>query len=963
MNHRCALRAPSLAAALGLLVACAGPGTEGPSAPGSAGPAKAALLTTAALARPAAPPVIKPTQRLCMLPADVDGPTPNFTLDPLPAPNPSDAEPLPVLRLPTDARPTYTALSLELDPRKPGFFGSEVIALQLDRPRSVLWLNGQGLHVTSARLDLAGARHAAVYQQVNDEGLARVTLPCLVSGKAALHLAWDAPWDTHLTGLHVVLAGGEPYVFTQFEAIDARRAFPSFDEPAFKAPWDLELVVPAGDTAISNAPMVSEQPVEGGRKRVRFATTRPLPSYLLAFAVGPFDVVPAPLLQPGALRKEPLLVRGVAPKGRGQDLAHALSANALLLPWLEQWFGAGFPYQKLDHIAVPDFIYGAMENAGAITYRDSALLYREGVSSPEAKAGIAGTMAHEMAHQWFGDQVTPRFWTDAWLNESFATWLSAKAEQALWPADRAEVAQQLSVQAAMQEDALPSARAIRKPVLSLSEVWNQFDALTYEKGAAVLEMFERWVGPDKFQAGIRGYLAAHQDDSGDTGDLLRALSEAAARDVGTPLRTFLDQPGLPLVRAEVVCKGKGPRVLLTQERLLPVGVTPTAGQKAQLWQVPVCVRAAAGREVFETCTLLAQKQGGFVLPGARCPDWVMPNAGGAGYYQWAFKGAGLKPLLAALPRLPLRERLSVSASLQAAWSAGLLPAGEVLAAAELLARDEDGAVSLSPSGILASVREEVAPVAQRPAAEAWVRDLYRPAAKRLGWTGAAGEEPRVRRQRTQVLALLANVGRDPEIRAQAAERGRAWLGVGPGFNEAAVAPELAGLALGVAVEDGDDAQLEAVAARLGTVEESGVRGRLLGALGAVRDAGRVQKALALSLDPRLRSNERARLVHALLAHPESREAAWEFLRARWAELVPLVPERSAVGMASGAVAAFCDPVRGQQILDELAPRTSKLPAAALELQQALDGARLCAALTAAHRKSVGEFLAKRARTR
>jgi alanyl aminopeptidase len=896
--------------------------------------------------------------------ADADGPTPNFTIDPLPAQSPEGDEPLPVLRLPSDARPTHTALSLELDPHKPGFFGNEVIALQLDKPRSVIWLNGQGLHVTAARLDLAGARLDGVYQQVNEEGLARVTLPCLVSGKAALHLAWDAPWDTQLTGLHVLSAGGAPYVFSQFAAIDARRAFPSFDEPVFKAPWDLELVIPAGDTAITNAPQVSEQPLEGGgggggRKRVRFATTLPLPSYLLAFAVGPFDVVPAPLLPPGELRKAPLLVRGVAAKGRGPDLAHALLANARLLPWLEQWFGAAFPYEKLDHIAVPDFIYGAMENAGAITYRDSALLFREGVSSPEARAGIAGTMAHEMAHQWFGDQVTPRFWTDAWLNESFATWLGSKAEQALWPQDRAEFAQQLSGQGAMQQDALPSARAIRKPVLSLSEVWNQFDALTYQKGAAVLAMFERWVGPDKFQAGIRGYLTAHKDGSGDTDDLLHALSDAAARDVAAPLRTFLDQPGLPLVRAEVVCKGKGPRVVLTQERLLPVGVTPTAGQQAQLWQVPVCVRAAAGREVFETCTLLAERQGAFVLPGSRCPDWVMPNAGGSGYYQWAFKGEGLKALLATLPRLPLRERLSLAASLQAAWSGGLLPAGEVLSAAELLSRDEDGAVSMALAGILASVREEIAPKAQQPAAEAWVRDLYRPSARRLGWTGADGEEPRLRRQRAQTLGLLANVGRDPEVRAEAARRGRAWLGKGPGFEEGAVPAELAGLALSVAVEDGDEALFDVVTSRLGTSEESGVRGRLLGALGAVRDAARVRKALALSLDPRLRSNERARMVHALLAHPESREAAWEFLRTRWDELAPLVPERAAVGMAAGAVAAFCEPVRGQQILDEVAVRTSKLPAAALELQQALDGARLCAAQTAAHRKSAGDFLAKR----
>ena len=395
-----------------------------------------------------------------------------------------------------------------------------------------------------------------------------------------------------------------PYAYTQFESIAARDAFPCFDEPGFKIPFDTTLVVPAGDEAVANTHEI-ERKTEGGSLRVHFAPTLPLPSYLVAFAVGPLEIVPAPDVPPNAVRKRPLPLRGVTTKGHGKEIAYALAHAGEILAVLEQIFGIEYPYDKLDILAVPDK-GGAMENPGAVTFADELLLFDEKTAPVWQKRAYASVVAHEFAHQWVGDLVTAAWWDDIWLNEAFATWIGSKAADTWDPKVEAKLELLEGIQGAIGADALVSARAIRQPIESNNDIENAFDSITYEKGGGVLSMFERWVGADTFQRGLHEYLSQHRFGNATADDFLSAESTASGKDVKTAFHTFLDQPGVPFVEAEVQCGDGGPRLHLKQSRYLPLGST---GDPNKTWQIPVCARYQTGKDVKEACVLLADHEG------------------------------------------------------------------------------------------------------------------------------------------------------------------------------------------------------------------------------------------------------------------------------------------------------------------------------------------------------------------
>jgi alanyl aminopeptidase len=876
----------------------------------------------------------------------------------------------PAGRLPDDVAPLRYALSLRVVPSEERFAGQVRVEVELTRPRRVIWLHAQELAVRAAQVRTERGETVPLrVERAGEDGLvAARPARDLPAGRHTLEIAYDAAFDRTLKGLYRVDVRGDAYAFTQFEAISARLAFPCFDEPRFKTPFEVTVEARPDHAVIGNTPTVAEEPAEGGLRRVRFAPTERLPTYLLALAVGPLDVVEAPPIPPSEVRPAPVLLRGVAARGRGPELAYALARTPALLAELERYFGIPYPYGKLDVLAVPDFAAGAMENAGAITFREWLLLVDERTGPEEQRRAFAGVMAHELAHQWFGNLVTMPWWDDLWLNEAFATWMGNRCVERVFPEHRAELSQLASVHGAMAQDALVSARRIRQPIASSHDIRNAFDAITYSKGGGVLAMYERFLGEETFRAGIQRYLRAHAHGTATADDLLRALSEAAGRDVGASFRTFLEQPGVPLVEVAVVCDG-GPRasggaaLQVRQSRYLPVG---SAGDRAQRWQIPLCARYAAGGQIRTTCAVVTEPDQRVALEGG-CPAWVIPNADGAGYFRFALAPADLARLRAVAPRvLTPREKMALVDSLQAAFASATLPAADVLEALAPLAQDPVRQVATAPMGLLAFAREQGVPPEERPRVEAYARRLYQPLYRRLGWeppaprgAAQAAEDGETRLLRKAVISFLATTGRDPGVRREAARRARAYLGDDPDrpVSADALPPSLVDVALAIAVEDGDAALFDHVERRLRASDDALVRGRMLGALASARDPALAARALALMLDPALRVNEVLTPLAGQMALPERREAAWAFVEANFDALRARIATTRAADLPWYATSA-CSEEMAARVEAFFAERVASLPGGPRNLAGALESLRLCAARKRAQGESLRRALSR-----
>jgi alanyl aminopeptidase len=865
---------------------------------------------------------------------------------------------VPLGPLPAGVRPVRESLALDIDPANERFTGTAEIVLHLDSPRDHVWLHGRGLAVTRAAITLAsGARLAARWDEVDPTGVARVAPvpPAPMTGDVTLTLQYSAAYDPQLVGAYRVGTRSGPAVFSKFEAIYARRAFPCFDEPAFKIPFDVAITTPAFVEVIGNMPVAEVAPVAGDptHKRVRFQPTPPLPSYLVAFAVGPFDIRTA-VLPPGAVRPELLPLRAVAMRGLGDATAYALAEEAALLAEQERYFQIRFPFPKLDLVAVPDFQSGAMENAGAITFRDARLLIDDQVSSQDDRVAVTSVLAHETAHQWFGDFVTMKWWDDLWLNEGFATFLDTKTLRAVRPQLEAELEAANRFDAVMSVDGLATARRICQPIETTHDITNAFDGITYEKGAAVLTMLEHYLGGEPFRRGLHDFLADHASGNATTDDLVRALSRASHRELGPLVGSFLEQPGVPVVTARSRCEAHRGRVELAQARWHPVGAAAAPDAR---WTIPVCVRFGIGERTGQACTVLDAETGSLDLPG--CPDWIWPNADAAGYYRSALATEDLARL-GKPHRLSTVERVQLGHDLEAAFASAALPGGDVLRALEPIARDPHGAVALVPRKLLGLVDAFIVDgpdlAARRKALRARITRLYAPAVAQLGFTPQASDSPWRRRFRTELLGFLALQIEDPAVLDEAARRGRRMLGLDRDHTRHpdAVAPDLADLALAAAARRGGADVFDALATELARSDDAQVRQRTLVALAQTRDPVQVGRALDLAFYSGLRKSERLVALRSLLGATGTRDVAWAWLTAHFDALAPLLPDR--FGGQIPAMIRMCDARRIDEVRAFFAPRIDQLTGGPRNLAQALEAAAQCAARVAAQRDSVLAYL-------
>jgi len=849
----------------------------------------------------------------------------------------------PKFRLPADeAGPVRYRVDLSLVPDQDTFTGAIDIDLEFHKPAAVLWLNAEKLQIKDAALTAGGEKSAAqVVTEPHDLvgfSFGRQVGP----GPATLHVAFQGEISRKdQQGIFQMKDGDQWYIYSQYEQIWARRAFPCFDEPGYKVPWQLNLHIKKDQVGLSNTPIVSETETGGGMKTVKFAETPPLPSYLVAFTVGNLELVDA-----GTTGQKNTRVRIVVPHGRSAEAQFAAQTTPTIVKLLEDYFGIPYPYDKLDEVAIPLAGY-AMEHPGLVTYGASIIIQKPDQDTPGRQREWVSVASHELSHQWFGDLVTTAWWDDIWLNEGFASWMANKNVNKYHPEWKMNVSELNAYQGAMYSDALVSARQVRQPIESNDDIVNAFDGITYNKGSALLNMFESYMGPDKFREGIRRYLLKYQWKNATSAEFLAALAGDDTK-IAAAFSSFLDQPGVPLVTAQLACREGAAQLELTQQRFFPLG---SAGAAPQFWKVPVCVRYAAGTGEARGCTLLEQASAEMRLEKATgCPGWVEANAGADGYYRLLYQGDLLSDLLKDDARvLSLPEKVSLIGDIAALTSNGKLPLAKALALAPAFASDPNRQVVSKTMELTGGLQENLLPPDLLPRYRQFLLDLYGARARALGWQAKPGENDDQRLLRPQLMGILASGAEDPEAIAEAKRLALAWLD-----DHKAVDPEIVGQLLYTAARHGDRELFDRMRAAAKKETDENYRGNLIFCLGAFQDPEIIKTALGIVLTDEFDSRESSGILFAPSERRQTRDIGYDFVKQNWDAIMAKLPTDTGAYMPYVA-GGYCDAGHRQDVESFFTGRSTKSTGGPRILKQVLERIDLCIAYKNAQEASATEF--------
>ena len=798
-------------------------------------------------------------------------------------------------RLDVRVQPLRYRLDLQVDPGSATFEGTAEIDLVLGEPRRRIVLHAKDMIRLDAHAVVGGQRIAGRVVEGTHGAVALVFDRPLPQGGATLHLAYEAPLTEVPEGIYRVAVGERWYVYTQFEPLEARGAFPCFDEPGFKVPFRLTLRVPVGMTAFSNTPERARTSADGWTA-FHFEDTYPLPSYLIAWAIGDLEVATAPV---GAVPGVPMRV--VTTRGKGHLAAWILEVTPRILGALTDYFGAPYPYAKLDLVAVPNFGAGAMENVGLVTFRERLILGNAQEMTPSDRRSGQGVMAHELAHMWFGDLVTMPWWDDLWLNEAFATWMTTRVLTRVDPPLEAQLTAVERTGRVMRLDAKRHARAIRQSIAHGGDVYNAFDGITYTKGAAVIRMLEAWMGEAPFREGLRAYMARHGHGVGTTRDMVRALEGVTALPVQEVLASFADQPGVPLVTAEVQCaRGTRPILGLRQESYRLLGHGDEADRRGP-WKIPVCVRYAASGRVRRLCVLLGEAPMAVELEGG-CPIWLHPNHDEKGYFHWRSAPKRLVGL-ASTHRggLTLPERVGLTGHFRALLDGGLLEMRPYLDALRGLCRDNHPAVIQSAVAGWSSLDRLARQGTEYAAYSRLLRKVLGRHLRRLGPAAKDGEPPRKTMLRQTLIRVLADGGRDATLRAGAREGADAFLA-----DPTAARPDGLDSMLTIAAWDGDAPLWEALRSALSSAVTPQVRVGVIRAMGSFEDAALLTRSLDLLLDGTLLAQDVRTMLGSVGRRDATLRTAWDWIVAHYEPLHGRMGPRFPMRLAAFG-GAFCSP--------------------------------------------------------
>ena len=838
-------------------------------------------------------------------------------------------------RLPDTVVPEHYQLTLTPDLQKKTFQGEETIRIRLQKATPTVTLNAAEITFQEVNIDQGGSKQTAKVATDPKEETASFTVDKpLAAGEATLHIVYSGILNDQMRGFYLSKSDKRNYAVTQFEATDARRAFPSFDQPDKKAIFEVTAIVDQGDMAISNGKVVSDTPGPGnGKHTVKFAASPKMSSYLVALAVGDFEC------EQGAADGIPIRVCGTPDKkGMGQ---FALKAAEFTLHYYDQYFGIKYPYGKLDIIGIPDFSAGAMENVGCIVSRDLILFVDPKSASYQLQKAVAqAAVAHEMAHQWFGDLVTTKWWDDLWLNEGFATWMSFKPVEAYRPDwnMRADAVQ--SADQAMDEDSLNSTHPIHQDVKSPQEILELADSITYNKAAAILSMIEGYVTPEVFRKGITTYLSKYSYSNATSEDFWTTIAQVSNKPVDKIMAGFVQQPGVPLVSAKTSCSGGQTRLALTQQRYFYDRKLLEGGSPEQ-WQIPVCLKSGQNQK----CQLLANKSEEIALPGC---DPVYINSGARGYYRAGYDARNLHDLAQVAERnLSAEERIRLVDDAWAGVHVGRLNVGDYMVLAEALKDDPSRAVTDEVTADLRYAADYLVNEDDRSGYQSWIRKTFGPVGDKLGWTPTANESEERRAQRADLFNLVGLAGEDPKLipisrdLVQKAMRGDTVDGT------------LLYPATRIAARNGDTALYDEVLQRLKVPQSPEEYFRWLRMLGQFRDPALVQRSLEYAISDQVRSQDAPFLFGSLMGNPAARKPAWDFVREHWPQVQAKLTNFS-TGAIINSAAQFCDAADRDQV--EQFFKQHPAPGTDRTLKQSLESINNCIDLRQQQQTNLASWL-------
>lgn len=738
-------------------------------------------------------------------------------------------------RLGREVTPVEQSVTLKLDADRPEYSGSTVIMLEVETATPTFQFHSLGLSFEKLELEQGGKLIPAKFDFGDWEIVTVTASQPLSVGEAVLRISFTNAFDTTAVSLYKMETEGQGYCFTQMEADDAREAFPCWDEPSFKIPYQMTISVPEAHIAITNMPSVRES-VENGWRTYDFKKSPPMPSYLIAIATGPLELTPIQGMSiPGNI---------VCVKGRSNLASEALRMCPPLLAAMEKYFGSPYPYDKLDLIAVPEFWPGGMENPGAITFAEGVLLLDPATASVGQKRTLAAIASHEFAHMWFGNLVTMEWWDDLWLNEAFASWMGDKIAHQVFPEYGLDVAAVRSASGAMVTDARQSTRAIRQPVEASTNLLQIADELAYNKGQAVLGMFEAWLGPDVFRQGVIDYIKKNEWKNATANDLWAALTAASKKDFSSTMATFLDQPGVAMVSAELTMDGD---LRLAQNRFTSFG--HPAGN--EVWAIPVAFKYADKTGMKTQTVLLEDSEMTIPLDSDGPAQWIMPSAHGAGYYRWSVTPQMMATLAeSGTELLEVTERVNIIGNVSALLDAGSISGDDYLHTLNHFADDPDPRVISTMLSGLDKVKNAFVTPDLSDEFAMYVRRTLGPALKRFGLQTVPGEDEEVTRFRPQLIQWLGKEGHDPMVLEYADSLAKVYM-----HDPTAIDPSMIGTSVTLAVQRGDRAMFEDCKKRFETAQIPQQRSLFLSALGNFRDPVLVDEALNYSLTGPLRPNE------------------------------------------------------------------------------------------------------------